>query len=1377
MRKKIMTGIEIILLICVVFSFAYFEAKTFDDNLVSAVSTEEFLQSDSSKTSICLKTKVGSICQQVVRSACKDVCESEDLCVDNTRENVEQCLLGTCYDADEGTCEPRATKEKCEDDGGDFIDGDLMASDSRCERHCCLLNDVPKYMTARQCEKAADAIGKEEIFLTEIATEDACIYLGIQEQKGACMTGESEEVIDKNNCMLTTRNKCKEVRGNFTENLLCSNAELNTVCEKQNYTSCIEEFDEVYWFDSCGNKENIYDADEDKSWNDGIILARASNCAIGDVNNWLRNQGVCGNCNRLLGSSCGNKTSDEKLKDKNQDVVCRDLACEEEDGTRRENGETWCDYQSAIGTSAEIPFLGALGYFAKIPIPGHAMAAPGSRHFRRTCIDGEITIEQCDDFRNGICVEEQTKKGDSGDTISVASCRPNRWAECISYNSGGGDDGGLGKLTGIVSQIAQFVPKIGKVLQGPVEMQKAKIARMMIKCESDPDCFVKTVSVPNSEFNFPMCAPKYPPGFYEKESGGEDGNICKSATQTCASVWVKESTSFTFCATAKWVCKANCGCIDGSTPESAKPSQQFVNQMHELCVSLGDCGNKANYKGGQGNLAGYTVKKKVYEGLPKESNNQNKGNPVQVFSMPFDDSKPIPGKYIKAENDKVMESLGQSSNSGTGEGIETGGNPDFKPYDPTKMYLITGAAMGGSSLGLFVASQSGVWAASAGAGAAPLITTEVLTPVITQPGFVWSASGELVPSAGGEIATGLGGEPILTTTEMPASTVTGASPVMAGFATALTGAAIGMAVTSLLVGISGIGAGVGVGGSITYAATGAVGGAAVGLVVASSLNTAASAELAAFLGDLLGAPIFEALGPIGIAILIIVIADIITQWACGVGSMKTVEVTFECQEWQPPLGGANCEKCGEDDYTCTQYGCETLGATCEYVAEEPKSACYNENPNDVSSPEISFSGKVSEGYSGKQNGNQIKITKDDGECISQFDSVNTDITTNEDALCKFGKIGMKFEEMLDFDDGRYKKEHSHLFVYDDLSILGLELKNGERQEINFEVACQDRKGTITQGNARTVISLCIVPKDFTPPFANDVYTPNEWISYDSENAEIQRYNNEPAECRWSYEEEDFDDMENKMDCNNDEGNVELNGYKCTANVPIVNAEVKVCTKCKDKPELEGTDREDERQKNADCAWATIKKSQMQLEIISVKPDNETIITGSLQASVTVEAEVFGGVEETTRCYLGPNKLDELNNKGNNLFSKTYEKYTVGNYDLIIECEDAAGNKATKTGSFKIERDLTYPEITRIYEDSGSLVIVTSESGECAFVDEQKDTACNFDFDDGKPMNAAGNKRQEHRTGFDGLKTYYIKCRDDYGNMKGGCGAVVKRGFI
>ena len=169
----------------------------------------------------------------------------------------------------------------------------------------------------------------------------------------------------------------------------------------------------------------------------------------------------------------------------------------------------------------------------------------GSRHFKYLCVEGEVKSEPCADFRNEICV--QTDTSTNAGVFSSASCRINQWQKCI--NSNANKDGCQGL-----------------------------------------DCFVKKVNV-DKGFKFDMCAPKYPEGFdLSTEAGGKAAEqICGMATQSCTVIYIKDMKG-------SCNCEQNCNCEKSG----------FTQQMNDLCISLGDCGGKANILG-EVTDGGYTV--------------------------------------------------------------------------------------------------------------------------------------------------------------------------------------------------------------------------------------------------------------------------------------------------------------------------------------------------------------------------------------------------------------------------------------------------------------------------------------------------------------------------------------------------------------------------------------------------------------------------------------------------------------------------------------------------------------------------------------------------------------------------------------------------
>lgn len=483
--------------------------------------SEKTLVSALEELHTCVNGKDGKTCKVYPASICNSNCA--DACIPQTPDKVEQCKAGTCYNGNSGICMINTLKTSCTASGSTWFD-DPNGNVIQCKRGCCLNSGNAWWATDRECTRDAEIKGIEKEFKLEIRSELACLAEGNAQVSGACVTVK-DAITQKNLCLFTTAKDCSQKKGAFHAGFLCSAEELGTVCEKQKTTNCVDGLDDVYWFDSCGNRENIYDANKVKSWNGGKVLTGAEGiCSVGRN---LENQGTCGNCERTVNSACGQATGSEKLSDATQKVVCRDLSCKDEKGKTRENGESWCFYQGAIGVSND-------GL--------RSMDTPGSEHYVKTCMDGEVRTERCGNYRDSICVESKTAR-DDGSSYTSASCQVNGWMECLAAN---------------------------------LEDTNAK---KIEKCTEAQFCFVKKVKV-GDDFEFDTCAPKYPGGH---DLNTEVNPYCSQlGSTTCKTVKVK-TESFTT------ECKAGCKCDDDDG--------KFLKNMNDLCTSLGDCGGEVNYMG------------------------------------------------------------------------------------------------------------------------------------------------------------------------------------------------------------------------------------------------------------------------------------------------------------------------------------------------------------------------------------------------------------------------------------------------------------------------------------------------------------------------------------------------------------------------------------------------------------------------------------------------------------------------------------------------------------------------------------------------------------------------------------------------------------
>jgi len=350
----------------------------------------------------CERTTEGAWCVNDVESAC-DVGYNV---APTSCESTSYCRTGTCYESEEGICMANTPQRVCNDNGGTW-DAREVEDVPQCQLGCCLIADQAAFVPLVRCKKLSTFFGVENNYRTDVADEVSCIALANAQDVGACVYEREFERV----CDFTTRAECgAEDRvetldegeiavssgKTFYEDYLCSAEELSTSCARQTTTMCYR--DDVYWVDSCGNRENVYSSDKARSWNNGRVLDADDVCP--------KNAGTgaaCGNCDYLLGSRCA------KDSGFGVDHYCQRTECIDRNGDERINGESWC----VVGSETS---------------EGDGHSAVGSRYYREICSEGVVRVEPCADYRNEICIDGLTEI--SGGTFQTAACRVNRWQEC-----------------------------------------------------------------------------------------------------------------------------------------------------------------------------------------------------------------------------------------------------------------------------------------------------------------------------------------------------------------------------------------------------------------------------------------------------------------------------------------------------------------------------------------------------------------------------------------------------------------------------------------------------------------------------------------------------------------------------------------------------------------------------------------------------------------------------------------------------------------------------------------------------------------------------------------------------------------------------------
>jgi len=499
----------------------------------------------------------------------------------------------------------------------------------------------------------------------------------------------------------------------------------------------------------------------------------------------------------------------------------------------------------------------------------------------------------------------------------------------------------------------------------------------------------------------------------------------------------------------------------------------------------------------------------------------------------------------------------------------------------------------------------------------------------------------------------------------------------------------------------------------------------------------------------------------------------------GIGKTKKKVVKFQCLPWEPPYNGNDCEKCNTNDplgVLCSEYRCQSLGQSCKLINKGTgQEKCIAFNDNDVSSPRITpFYENITEGYQYSDvSEGSFSIRDLNGECVPEFTDITFGIKTNKLAICRIGTdILESYEEMgEDFNEGSIFSIN-HMSVLNIPSIAAFEnyynLTEEEIEEIgqiNFYVRCKSVNGK--ENDASFVIRSCVKPgPDITAPVIKKIIPEINYVKAGQTETDATIYVSEPADCRYSIsEDEEYDDMTNIMQCDTDLDSRELYGWVCNTNLTLAENNSRFYFRCKDQPWLPDTNESRNAMSVGEEYNLVTSASPLIIDDFSPEKGKE-IISGFEPATVELKARTAGGIDGKAECYFsfdGSNfiRFLETNDAYHN---QRFTSMMSGDYNINLRCIDVAGNIAENSTSFKISIDDKGPKITRIFYES-ALKIFTDENSECRYMFTSK-----FNWENATEMSGS---ELEHSADWQS-KTYYVQCRDIYGN---GGGKIVIRPYI
>jgi len=511
----------------------------------------------------------------------------------------------------------------------------------------------------------------------------------------------------------------------------------------------------------------------------------------------------------------------------------------------------------------------------------------------------------------------------------------------------------------------------------------------------------------------------------------------------------------------------------------------------------------------------------------------------------------------------------------------------------------------------------------------------------------------------------------------------------------------------------------------------------------------------------------------------------------------TNQVVFSCQTWQPPQGGEYCEECNDFGILgCTEYQCKSLGLGCELVnVGTSDQKCTWTSEDDFLPPAITPRlDSLTYGYEYRplsdnrypsNTGVAVYYNGSEDGCSPAFKNFQFGVELDKLGSCKIDTTRNAFDDMLVGFGGSssFKYNHSQNMMFPGVANLeqsGFQVSNGN--EYSFYARCKSANGFANTADYQ--FNFCIQDgPDLTPP---EIYETNRinggYVPHNLSELDINVYVNEPSECKWDHVDKNYEDMANEMvNCVEDIGGSVYYGgretYPCETTLTGLqdNSENNFYFRCKDQPKLNGTN-ESQRQTMPYSYVFSLLGSET-IGISSAGPDNETITASNSPVKVILTATTEQGAEDGKAwCYSSYNGEAENNAIFDNTehYSHSTELWlNPGQYNYHIQCNDIAGNFDSTTVNFSVESDETSSIVVRAYKDDPYLKIITNEAAGCVY-NLHPEIQCGYSFNEGIAMTNL-TSGLEHYVTWQAGSTFYIKCKDRFGNGPGydACNVIVK----
>ncbi|MEK6860770.1 MAG: hypothetical protein AABY07_02255, partial [Nanoarchaeota archaeon] len=1005
-------------------------------------------------------------------------------------------------------------------------------------------------------------------------------------------------------------------------------------------------------------------------------------CVIGDQKSF-RSENECKN---LANSVFGTNYNLDIFKPAGSEIECLNLNLQEQEGCCVDDGS--CSFGKRNSCEGQFKLNRKCSQLnecrQKCSPKNHKDCYEGSVYWFDSCGNREELFQQCNYEEGKLCGKE------NGDVICKdLDCKDTTEYPAWSYTGGAREhgegwciyDGPTGNFTDRPGSRHYRLSCLNgeEVIEPCLDFRKEVCAQA-----KDAEGYSYASCIRNNIYESPINSniSSVAPGFKFWEQSNKNKDQCNKGSSECTVVWVRKSR------TDDWDCKANCFC----------ETQQFIDEANTFCKSFGDCGFSYNIAEQEGS-AGFNV-------YWSEGGRGDKPTTLSQDYKNYLKKYGIYGGMIFLE-DKMKEFILEINKKDFDEKTREELTEKIKiiGYGLAGLIGLAGLEIGVGTLltGALTSAFSGTWVGSAASFVAAKLG-------VTGTAITSSTTGAAGAGSAGTAATSA-----FTSTYV-------ASQVAVAQQLAVEAASIAEIVSSTSIGGSlSLGSNL-VAESAAIAEAAAAHAAAASSAAASSGTAAAGGTVAG--GATTGPGVIIAL----VIALIILIVTLVITIVTGGGKVRMKTVTLECNPWQAPLGGENCEKCDDDPTrVCTEYKCKSLGTTCELIeTNENEFKCVDSNPNDLISPRI-----TPRIYQSDYTITKDKLGYKFNQEVEPLKKFTFGFKTNEVATCKFAfNNSIKYDDMeYYFGNSFFKKDHNMSLVLEG------------NKEFKYYLRCVDITGNYNNADYLIKFRTKEGP-DLTPPIILGTSIKNNAVVANNVNQLLLDLElNEPANCRSDKRDTLYDEMGNQSLCNDEFSRIPTD-YKCIAGFSGLKKGANTYYfRCRDLA----------NNTNQQSYIYNIVRSE-QLGINVIEPSSKDIYVND----ITLNVQTSGGSENgkaVCKYRLGSSGLNEFKETNNIRHLQSQINLRKGNYKYYIECMDSAGNINKTNIDFNVIVERKGDEIVNVYKDLSRVYVITDVASNCEYSKNE------FSFGAGIKMNGDGTTVHSSDVEFNQI---HIKCKDDQG---------------